>query len=91
MKVSQSVVKKYPVLGSSANPTELSTTIRGILTALVPVILAISGVYGLDLGEAGLMDAIELTIQAINSIVLSVGAIMAAFGALRKLYYKVKK
>ncbi len=35
------IVKKYPKLGSSQDSAKLSLTIKGVLVALIPVIIAV--------------------------------------------------
>jgi uncharacterized membrane protein len=73
---------KYPkLLSSSANENNLSLTIKGLLVALVPLIIAILRGFGVDMAE------IEVT-SVIDAIFGVVASVMILFGLARKLYYK---
>jgi hypothetical protein len=79
------LVKKFPVLGSSVDPEKLSLTVKGIL-GLIATLLVYFGVRieGLDVNS--------LTDQLVNLVVLSSGIITAGttlYGVLRK--FKVNK
>lgn len=66
------LVHKYPVLGSSKDPEKLSLTIKSALLALVPVIIAVGRLNGLDLVETDLVQVIN----AIFTIVSMIGVIV---------------
>jgi len=76
--------KKYPLLGSSANPDKLSTTFQGIALALVPLIIMIAKGFELQLAEGEV-------ISFVNAIASSISAVAIVFGMGRKFYYKFKK
>ena len=78
------LTRKYPLLGSSANPEQISLTIKGMAVWLVPMIIAVSSIFGLDFVEA------DLT-QAINLIASIIAGGMMLYGMGRKYYYKFKK
>ncbi len=69
---------------SSANPDKIAMTAKGVLLALVPVIVAIVGSSGIDITQN---EIIEL----INSLFVVVSAVMVSFGLGRKVYLKIIK
>jgi len=73
-----SLVKRYPILGSSQNPENLSTTVKGILIGLIPVALYIARQYNVELNYN---TAYAIT-EAITSLVASITIL---YGLLRKL------
>lgn len=74
----EKLVHKYPILGSSADPDKVSATVKGLLIALVPIIISVAQYYEVELAESMVMEIIN-----------AVGAIVAAgvtiFGAVRKM------
>lgn len=70
-------------LQSSANPQELSLTVRGILVSLVAVIIMVLQVLNIPFSEAQLMELIQ-QITALLSVM------MVAFGLARKIWYSFK-
>ena len=75
------LVKKAPILGSSQNPKELSTMIRGLIVLLLPTITRISG---LDIPE-------DSVIEFFDQGVIFYGMVTVMFGTARKIYYQIKK
>lgn len=75
--------KKYPVLGSSANPEQLSLTVKSIGIWLVPMIIGIAKISGLDIQENDLMIFVDNA-----SIVIA--SVITMYGVGRKIYYQVK-
>lgn len=71
------LVKKYPILGSSQNPEELSLTIKSALLSLVPLIILIAKSSGIEIIEIDLIQFINV----IFSILSSVGIV---YGLIRK-------
>ena len=71
-------------LQSSANPENISLMIKGFGVAIIPAIVMIGGILGLNLVEANL-------IQFVNSIATAASAIMIAYGLGRKIYLKLFK
>lgn len=72
------LVQKYPVLGSSVNPAELSLTIKGVLG------LAVALLVGLGYNQ---LELNALADQITNFILLAVQLVtlgMAIWGGLRK-------
>ncbi|WP_457635806.1 hypothetical protein [Persephonella sp.] len=69
---------------SSANENNLSLTVKGILVALIPVLIFFGNSAGLDITENDLM-------QVINAITAVLSSVMMLYGVSRKIYYKVIK
>lgn len=78
------IVRSYPVLGSSEDPTKLSLTIKSLLVALIPIVIAVAQYYSVSLNESDLTELV----QQITVLVSAGGAI---YGIGRKIYYKIKK
>lgn len=80
----------HKLLGSSVNSEKLALTIKGILVAILPVILFVAKLQGWDIGEGDLQNFIDVAIYAISAVGSAIGAVMTLFGLFRKIYYKVK-
>ena len=72
---------KYPMLGSSQNPEKLSLTVQGIGIAIIPLIIAIGRMSGVELAEHDL-------VQIINSIASITAGVVFLVGMGRKLSNK---
>ena len=79
----KAIAPRFGALSSSADPSRLSLTIKGLLLALVPFIAAALEYYGVALKE---VDLIEL----INVVVGAVSAGMVAWGGGRKAWVAFK-
>ena len=77
------LAKKYPVLGSSADPEKLAMTIKGAALALIPIVIVILKAVGVELADTDLVSLIE-------AISAAVAAVMIVYGIGRKIYKKVK-
>ena len=75
------LTRKYPILGSSKNPDKISLTIKSIGIALIPLLIAIFRMAGLDVVESDLVQVIN----AIATITSMVGVII---GVARKYLWK---
>lgn len=69
------------LLTSSADPTKTSLFIRGILTALVPLVIALTG-----LNEADVNAFIDAVVNAAFYITGALAAAQVVYGLARKLY-----
>lgn len=78
------LVKKYPLLGSSANSDNLAVTFKGIAVALVPLIIMIARGFSVELQESEVLDII-------NAIAGVISSAMVLYGLGRKAYYKYFK
>ncbi len=70
------------LLQSSANPDNLSLTVKGVLVGLVPIAILIARLFEISLAEADLIGIIE------NVTALIAGA-MLVYGLGRKLYFLI--
>lgn len=86
----KTLVEKYPLLASSADPKRVGMTVRGALTAIAPVILLVSGLFGADLGQSMLAEIIESVVNITMSLSSALAAVLVAYGGSRKLYYRLK-
>ena len=74
MKIEKWILSKAPQMGSSQNPEELSMTVKGVMIALIPIILMI------------LPNTSQEVVQSlINAIFGVVSAVMVLWGVIRKL------
>lgn len=73
-------MNKY--LASSADPKQFSATIEGILIGLVPVIIFVGQLYGVEIAQTELFLLIQVITTGIASIV-------TAFGIVRKIYIRI--
>lgn len=71
------LVQKYPILGSSQNPNELSLTIKSVGLMLVPLIVATGRMFEFEIVEN---DLVQLVTQ-VSTLVSIFGVI---FGIVRK-------
>ena len=77
-----SYANKEWYLSSSGNG-DLSTTLKGVLNAFIPMLVIVGGKYGLDISEN---DIVEL----VSAVWGAVAAIQIAFGLVRKVYLKIR-
>ena len=68
-------------LTSSTDPNKLSLTIRGILLAILPIIMVFTG-----LTEAEIQPIIDGIVQLVFLLTAIVSAGQVVYGAIRKLY-----
>mgnify|MGYP001606136102 CR=1 FL=1 len=73
---------------SSANPEQLSLTIKGMLLAFVPFILLVVNAFGIDLGEGQIQELIESIAALGGAAVGVISAAMVAYGLARKIIIK---
>ena len=69
------LTQKYPILGSSQNPDEISLTIKALGIALIPVILAVCRMFGLELVENDLVQVVN----ALATITSMVGVVIGVY------------
>lgn len=84
------IVQKYPLLGSSVNPEKLALTIKGVLIAGTSAVIILAGWLKIDIGAEDWKNLVELLWMAANQVIFAVGALLAVYGALRKLYYRIR-
>lgn len=76
--------KKYGALSSSVNPQQLSMTIKGILTALVPVIIAFANLRGITLDNEVINAVVNFIVDFVFYGATLVSMVITAYGAIRK-------
>lgn len=75
MSLEKKLVQKYPVLGSSQSPEEISMTVKGAIIALLPLLaLALKG-FGVTEEWLG---------ELVNGVFGLVGAGIMVYGVFRK-------
>jgi len=84
------LLQKYPVLGSSANPEKIALTIKGALVTITPAVIMLAGWLKIDLGAEEWQNTVEMLWKLANEVILVVGMATTVFGALRKIYYKIR-
>ena len=72
------------MLGSSVDPEKLSLTVKSLGLMIVPVIVVVAKMFGVELAEAELVTVVTALATTISSL-----GIVYGFG--RKLYLKFKK
>ena len=76
---------------SSTGTGNLALTVKGILIGVVPVIILLSRMGGVEIGA----DDLRPTIDAIEGVIIAVGvaisAVMTLVGLIRKVYLRYKK
>lgn len=77
----QELLRKHPILGSSADPQKIALTWKGIAIGLVPAIIIILQLFGLEVVEGDLVELIE-------TIFMVASAIITFLGLFRKLLNK---
>lgn len=78
MSLEKKLVARYPILGSSQSPEELSMTAKGIAVALLPFLSVVLSKW---IGP-------ELLAELVNSVFSIVGAVLVAWGIIRKIRNK---
>jgi hypothetical protein len=78
------------ITASSANPSEVSLTLKGLLIGAIPAILTISGIANLNLDNATLTSFFDAVVSFVNALLIIVATAMTLWGAIRKVYYAIK-
>lgn len=79
-----SLVRQFPILGSSVEPGKVALRVRGILVALVPGVILVAQLKGWQIGEEGLMAIIDSIVEVVTAGAVIVGAAMHIWGWVRK-------
>jgi len=74
------------VIYSSKNVNELSLTIKGLLYAIIPVVLLVLNAYKIQVDNVYLTTIIDQIIAIIIIVGGAITAVATSWGALRKLY-----
>lgn len=71
------LAKKYPILGSSQNPEKVSLTIKSVGILIIPLVIYIGRLFGLEIVEADL-------VQVLNAVAGIAAAVGVIWGIARK-------
>lgn len=71
---------------SSANPTEASVTVKGLLGGFATVLITISPLLHLNLGADAVNNTVDLLVQIFTTILGIVSALAFLAGLARKVY-----
>ena len=78
-------------VNSSKDPTRLATTMKGLILGALPIILIVSKMLGLEIGEID----VGLVAEAIESIIIyvfgTVSAIIFIYGFFRKIVISLRR
>jgi hypothetical protein len=76
------------VVTSSADPSEVSLTVKGALIAVIPTLMAVAGVAHINLGDGSLLTSfVDALAQFIQIALTLVATAIAVCGAARKVRY----
>ena len=79
------------LLQSSVDPTKVSLTVRGVLIGFVPAIVLIANLKGWQLGEDGVLLAIDTFVAFLSGVLTAFAAVQTLYGFARKVYLTFKK
>jgi hypothetical protein len=78
------------IVVSSADPNEVSLTVKGALVAVVPTLMAVAGFAHINLGDGSLLTSlVDGLAQVIQVALTLVATAMAVWGTVRKVYYLI--
>ena len=78
------------IVVSSADPAEISLTIKGVLLGTIPTIMFAVGLAHLNIGQdqlTALFDAVAALVQTLFTVV---AAVLTVYGMVRKLWNTIK-
>lgn len=78
-------------LSSSANPKELSLTVIGLITYVVPIVALIVNTTGGQFSNEDVRIVIETTTNLVATIGTVASSVMVVYGLLRKVFLSIKK
>lgn len=78
---------KPKLLGSSADPTKIAMTIKGVLVAIIPIAIY----FGMNNASTDLPALGDAIIGAVQAVTAAIAAVMFVYGIARKVYYAFKK
>lgn len=71
---------------SSANPSKLSATVKGLLLGVLPVVVYLTGLAHLNVGESDLKALIDGIATVVEVGLGLVSAVVFVIGLVRKIY-----
>lgn len=85
------LVQKYPQLGSSVDPAKLSKTIKNGSLLLIPIVISMSGMFGVTVTVADLSSVTDSLTNIVITSWAAYHAIQTLIGAIRKVLVKYRK
>ena len=82
---SQNNMAYHKLLGSSVDPNKLSMTVKGILTAIVPIILMFAPMFQWQITPEDFNDFSQGLESLIVAVTAAISAWLIVWGALRKI------
>lgn len=79
------LVKRYPQLGSSVNPEQLSLTIKGFLLGIIPFLAIINSWFGINIEEEGIRGLSESIPAMIAGLWSAWSLVIVVYGGIRRL------
>lgn len=74
---------------SSVNPQQLGLTVKAALVALVPLVLIITGMTNVNLGQEDLTAIVDGIVNVVVAVSTALSVIMAFVGIIRKIGVKL--
>jgi hypothetical protein len=75
---------------SSANPAEVSLTVKGALIGVLPVLMAAAGLAHFNVGQDQLTGIFDVVAGLVQVVLTIVAALVTAYGLVRKLWNTIK-
>lgn len=77
------------IVDSSANPSQVSLTLRGALVATIPTIMIIVHISNINVGQPQLTVGIDDVVAFVQNALALVATAMVVYGGARKVWYSV--
>lgn len=78
------------LLLSSKDPAKVSLTLRAGLVAAVSVIIQVSGILQIPIGESDLMVAVDALVAFVNGALTLIALGVTAYAAIRKIWTTIR-
>ncbi len=75
---------------SSADPAQVSLTVRGFLIGLIPFLMMLAGFAQINVGSEQLTAIVDATANIVQTVLALVAGVMTAYGLLRKLWITIR-
>ena len=76
-------------LTSSVDPNELGLTVKGFLTALIPVVLVLSGIAHVNVGQEQISQFIDALVNIVVASTTLISTVAIFVGIVRKILVAV--
>jgi len=77
------------LLQSSADPNEVSLTIKGLLIGAIPVVMAVLGLAHINLGQDQLTGIVDALVNVVQIALTLFSAVATLYGLVRKVWNTV--